>query len=212
MNSKIKAILELFVILLIFVFISYLVQSNLYFFQNLIGKNILTGIIIYFFIVILAIVVAPIASTPLIPVISNLWGWQLAVVVSVISWTIGSVIVFILCRKYGVKIVRRLVSLKEIHKFEKKIPEENLFLSTVFLRMIIPVDILSYALGLFSKIKFWQYTIATFIGIIPFTILLSYLGTIPFIYQIIILLITLIIILSGLIIQQSIKRKNKIKK
>ena len=212
MNSKIKAILELFVILLIFVFISYLVQSNLYFFQNLIGKNILTGIIIYFFIVILAIVVAPIASTPLIPVISNLWGWQLAVVVSVISWTIGSVIVFILCRKYGVKIVRRLVSLKEIHKFEKKIPEENLFLSTVFLRMIIPVDILSYALGLFSKIKFWPYTIATFIGIIPFTILLSYLGTIPFIYQIIILLITLIIILSGLIIQQSIKRKNKIKK
>ena len=68
--------------------------------------------------------------------------------------------------------------------------------------MIIPVDILSYALGLFSKIKFWPYVIATFIGVIPVTFLLAYIGSVPFIYQILAFLIVGIIILVGLIVRK----------
>ena len=68
------------------------------------------------------------------------------------------------------------------------------------LRAIIPVDILSYALGLFSKVDFKTYALATMIGIIPFTVILSYLGTVPLWYQVsgivaIVLLITLIHVL-----------------
>jgi len=37
------------------------------------------------------------------------------------------------------------------------------------LRMVLPVDILSYALGLFSNISFIRYMLATIIGVTPFS-------------------------------------------
>jgi uncharacterized membrane protein YdjX (TVP38/TMEM64 family) len=192
MNSKIKAILSILGFIIFFIFFSYLVQTNINFLKTLINENIL-GLVIYFLIIILAIVIAPISSIPLIPLVSNIWGWLITALVSIIGWTIGSMIAFLLARKYGVKIVNKIISLKSIQRIEKKMPEDHLFLSVILLRMIIPVDILSYALGLFSKIKFWSYSIATFIGVIPVTFLLSYSGTISFIYQIIGLVIILII-------------------
>jgi len=121
---------------------------------------------------------------PLIPVVSNIYGWFLAGVVTVIGWTFGSIIVFFISRKYGVPLIKKFVSLKKINKFESKIPKENLFIDIVLLRMIIPVDILSYALGLFSKVKFKTYVLATIIGITPFAFVFSFLGTIPLSYQI----------------------------
>lgn len=61
--------------------------------------------------------------------------------------------------------------------------------------MIIPADILSYVLGLFSKIKFWPYFFATIIGMIPAAFLLSYLGSVKPLFQLIIFLIVGIIFL-----------------
>ena len=92
---------------------------------------------------------------------------------------------FFLCRKYGVYLIKKFVSLKEIQKLESKIPKENLFFDLILLRMIIPVDVLSYALGLLTKINFRTYALTTIIGIIPFAFVFSYLGTISWIYQII---------------------------
>jgi uncharacterized membrane protein YdjX (TVP38/TMEM64 family) len=208
MNSKLKALIELLVISLIFIVLTYFVQTNLNFFKNLIGKNIY-GILIYLLIIIIAIVIAPISSIPLIPLVSNIWGWKLAAAISIIGWTLGSIIAFLLARKYGVKIVKRLIPLKQIYFIESKIPEGNLFFAVIFLRMIIPVDILSYALGLFTKIKFWPYALATFIGVIPVTLILAYVGTINPLFQLIVFLIVGIIILIGLFINKKVKNKSK---
>jgi len=210
-RSDRKAIIEILVIVLIFILLTYFIQTYMGFFKNLIGKSIL-GILIYVLIIIIAIVVAPLSSIPLIPLMSNLWGWKFTGVISVIGWTLGSIIAFLLARKYGVNIVKRLISLEQIHKIENKIPKEHLFLSVIFLRMIIPVDILSYALGLFSKIRFWPYVVATFIGVIPVTFLLSYLGTIPFVYQITAFLIAVLVLLIGWGVRKSIKKKSLEKK
>ena len=78
------------------------------------------------------------------------------------------------------------------------------------MRIIIPVDVLSYALGIFSKIKTRTYLFATIIGIIPVVFLLAYLGTVPFEYQIVALLTTMIIIITGLIVRE--KRRKKLHK
>jgi uncharacterized membrane protein YdjX (TVP38/TMEM64 family) len=201
MNPKLKSLLELLIIVIIFIIITYVVQTNLIFFESLIGKNI-NGILIYLLVVILAMVVAPITSIPLIPLMSNIWGWVFTGVISIIGWTIGAIIVFLLCRRYGVDIIKKLISLNDIYALEKKFPKENLFLIVLFLRMIIPVDILSYALGLFTKMKFWPYTIATFIGIIPAAFLLAYVGSISAQFQIIVFLIVGIIFMLGWIIQE----------
>lgn len=201
-SEKTKAFLGILIILFLFIFSSYIVRTNIEFFNNLIGDNIY-GILIYILITIIAVVIAPISMVPLIPVVSNVFGWILGAIFTFIGWILGAFIVFFICRKYGVDLIKKFVSLKNINKFESKIPKENLFWDIVLLRMIIPVDILSYALGLFSNVKFKTYAFATFIGIIPFTIIFSYLGTVPLWYQvsgiiIVVLLITTIHILREL--------------
>jgi len=196
MNEKTKAILEILFIIALFLLLSYLVQTNLEFFQKLMGNNIY-GMIVYVLIAITAIVVAPVTSLPLISVASNLWGVNITTFLSVVGWSIGSIIAFILARNYGVDTIKKLISLGAIHKFEKKIPEENIFWGIVFLRMITPPDVLSYALSLFSKMKLSHYIVATVIGLIPFAFVWAYIGLIPFQYQIIILLTAGIIFLVG---------------
>ena len=42
--------------------------------------------------------------------------------------------------------------------------------------MIIPVDVLSYAVGFVSSISVFKYTLATFIGIMPFSFIFAYGG------------------------------------
>lgn len=203
-SKKIKGVIEVLIVIALFIGFSYLIQTNLDFFESIIGSGIL-GMLIYIFIEIIAIVVAPVTTLPLITVPSNLWGWVIAAILSIIGWTIGSVIAFVIARKYGVNIVKKFIPLKEINKLEKRVPHEHLFLSVVFLRMIIPIDILSYVLGLFSKMKLRTYALATFIGIMPFAFILAYLGGLPVQYQVIAFLLGVTIF--GIV--YLIKRKNK---
>lgn len=184
MNSeKLKAFFGISIIVILFILSSYFVKENIDFVESLIGNNLI-GILIYILITIVAIVIAPISMMPLIPIASNVFGWFYAGIFNIIGWFIGSVIVFFISRKYGIPLIKKFVSLDKLFKIESKIPKENLFFSVVVLRMIIPVDILSYALGLFSNIKFRTYALATFIGIIPFSFVFSYLGILPIWYQV----------------------------
>jgi uncharacterized membrane protein YdjX (TVP38/TMEM64 family) len=183
MKEKTKSFIGLLIILGLFILSSYLVRENIDLIKDLIGNDFL-GILIYILITITAIVIAPISMMPLIPIASNIWGRVPTAIILIFGWTLGSIIVFYISRKYGVPLIKKFVSLEKINKLESKIPKENLFLDILLLRMIIPVDILSYALGLFSKVKFKTYFLATIIGLIPFAFVFSYLGTIPFYYQI----------------------------
>ena len=184
MKEKTKSFIGLLIILGLFILSSYLVRENIDLIKDLIGNDFL-GILIYILITITAIVIAPISMMPLIPIASNIWGRVPTAIILIFGWTLGSIIVFWISRKYGVPLIKKFVSLEKINKLESKIPKENLFLDIVLLRMIIPVDILSYALGLFSKVKFKTYFLATIIGLIPFAFAFSFLGTVPFYYQLI---------------------------
>ena len=160
------------------------------------------GMTVYVLITVAAIVIAPISTLPLLPIASNLWGWVTAAILSIIGWTIGSLIAFALARKYGVSLISKFISIEKINKFERMVPKENFFWSVVFLRMAIPVDILSYALGLFSKIKTKSYFFVTLIGVTPFAFVFAYAGKMPFVYQILALLLAWVIILFGLMIRR----------
>ena len=205
-KDRINAIIGIIIILVFFLLTSYLVQSNLEYTKELIGKSSIS-VIIFVLILIIATVIAPINAVPLLPVASNVWGWFITGILSVIGWTIGALIAFSLARKYGVPLVKKFFSLKDIARFEKLIPEENIFWSIVFLRMAIPVDILSYVLGLFSHIKFRTYALATLIGIAPLAFLISYVGTLQIRYQILTFLVAVLIILIGYMIRKKYKRR-----
>lgn len=206
MNPKIRSFIEISLIILLFVLFSYIIQSNLDLFKSYIGSN-LQGMLIYVLISIIAIVIAPISTMPMIPVASNLWGGFTAGVLSIIGWTIGSMIAFIIARKYGVKIVKWIIPIEKIARFEKSLPEENIFWTIVFLRMVIPVDILSYALGLFSKMKTNRYFFATLIGVTPFAFVFAYLGKLPIYYQGIAFAVAIIILGIGILIKKQYKRQ-----
>lgn len=182
-SERIKSLIKIFGIIVLFIFFSYLAKTNLDFFKELLG-NKTWGLFFWFLITITAVVIAPITNLFLMPLVSNIFGWMETAIVSVAAWSIGSFIVFYICRKYGVDLVKKFISLDQLHKIESKIPKENLFLDLILLRMIIPVEILSYGIGLFSKINFKMYAITTIIGLMPVAFLISYLGIVPLPYQI----------------------------
>ena len=183
MNDKIKSLLGILFIVALFIIVSYFVRQNSELVKTFIGDGI-AGILIYILTVIVAIVVAPISMVPFIPIASTIWGWFYAAVFSIIGWSLGAFAVFFISRKFGVPLVRKFVSFEKINKIEGKIPAEDLFFSIILLRMIIPVDVLSYAISLFTKVDFKTYASATIIGITPFAFVFSYLGVVPFIYQV----------------------------
>ena len=195
-KDKLKAVFSLVFILAMILLISYIIYSdlvNLQFFS----QNKLFSVFVYILILALEVVVLPINSYPLIPIASNLFGWVSAGIYSLLGWTLGSFIAFFIAQRYGKPLLTKIVSLKNIEKFEKRIPQENVFLSVVLLRIFLPTDIVSYALGLFTKMKKTTYITATLIGYAPISFVISYLGIIPFYYQIVGFIIGGIILLIG---------------
>ena len=197
-KEKIKSLLGILLIIFFFILTSYLVRNNIETLQKIIGYSYYS-MILYIFILITATVIAPLNAMPFVPIASNLWGWFLASLLSIAGWGIGALIAFGLARKFGMPLVKKIVPMKKIAEFERKVPFKNIFWSIVFLRMAIPVDILSYILGLFSHIKFKTYALATFIGIAPFAFIFAYFGTLPIIYQITGFLFCLMIFLIGIL-------------
>jgi uncharacterized membrane protein YdjX (TVP38/TMEM64 family) len=198
-SDKIKAFIEILIIVILFIFFSYIIQKNLETIKLFIDNG-MYSMLLYVFIVIIAIVVAPISAIPLLPISSNLWGWFLAAVLSIIGWTIGALIAFEIVKRYGVPLVKKFIPMKKIERIESRVPKQNVFWSVVFLRMVVPVDILSYALGLFSQISRKKYFLATLIGISPFAFVFAYVGRMPIYYQLIALAISILIFVLGLLI------------
>ena len=198
-KDEVNAVIGILIIILLFILTSYSVNSNIGYIQKAIGFSYI-GMFIYILISILSVVVAPISAIPLMPLASGLYGWFLAGVLSIMGWTLGAVISFQISRKYGVDLVKKIIPLKKIHNFEKFIPDEHLFMTVVFLSMVVPVDGLSYFIGLFSRMSLKSFTIATIIGIIPFSFILAYTGTLSIQYQMLFLTFALVILLIGLLI------------
>jgi len=140
-------------------------------------ENKVLASLLFTFLMFLATVIAPVTATPIIPIATTILPPMLVAVLSIIGWGMGAVIAFIVARRYGKPILARFVSLEELEKYEKKIPERLGFLTLILLRMVVPVDVLSYAIGLVSSMRFWPYTAATFIGITPFSFIFAYSGS-----------------------------------
>lgn len=187
MKKQIKGLIEVLIIVVLFLFFSYVVQSNLEFLEGLVTNNFI-GMFIYLILEISSIVIAPVTTLPLVIIAANLWGWILTGILNIIGWMIGSWMAFLIARKYGVDVIKKFISINKIHEVENRIPKEHLFWSVVLMRIIIPVDILSYALGIFTKMSMKSYLLATLIGITPFAFAWAYFGRVNIQYQLILFL------------------------
>jgi uncharacterized membrane protein YdjX (TVP38/TMEM64 family) len=121
---------------------------------------------------------------PLIPVAAHAWGRVGAAVVTTVGWTAGSLIAFSIARRWGAPLVKKLTSMERLRQMKPYIPND-VFWSIVFLRVMMPLDVVSYLLGLFSDISGRRYAVATALGVIPPAFVLAYVGKLPHAYDII---------------------------
>ncbi len=185
MPSKEKTIGFLKIILVILLFVLAIFLTQIY--STQIGSYLDFGYIgmgLYVLLGISATVVAPVSTIPLIPVATALWGGLITALLNIIAWTIGAIIAFVISRRFGKPLIKKYVNLEKVSCYENLLGEKYIFWNIVVLRIIIPVDILSYAIGLFTSVKLSTYAIASFLGIIPFAFVLSYLPTMSLVYQI----------------------------
>ncbi len=192
---------SVFVLVGIFLVLSYFVQNNMEFFERMVSDNY-WGLLVFILLNFVGIVVAPVTVIPLVVIVTSIWGGLVASIATLIAWTLGLVVAFLIARKLGVPIVSKFISMDELYKFEERFSFIGSFWGVVFLRMVIPVEILSYGLGLFSRIGFWKYTFASVLGLLPVCFSFGYLGMIAFVYQIVLGLLVLDGILIGMIFME----------
>ncbi len=135
------------------------------------------GPIVYVFMMIVAIVIAPIPSSPLAIFAGTIFGTWWASLWTMLGATIGAMIAFWIARRFGRPVVEKIISKEKLSKIEEKFSENNLIL-TVFLLRLLPLplfDAVSYAAGL-THISVRGFISATFFGLLPLVFLFSYMG------------------------------------
>lgn len=139
-------------------------------------KNLgLLGPFVYIGILALSVVISPIPSAPLAVIAGTIWGAVLAGVYSIIGGFIGGLIAYFLGRTLGRSAIKALTG--KIIYFSKNKGETYLSW-LIFITRMLPIfsfDLISYAAGI-AGLSFPKYAIATFLGMIPSTFLLTYMG------------------------------------
>ena len=198
LKTKIKIIVSLFIVIVLFGIVSFLVKSNITFFKILIENNFSLGIFLFIFLEILSIVIAPITSLPLIPIASNTYGVFLTSIFFVIGGFFGSLIAFFIGKKLRKRAIGKVISLEDVKLIGNAIPKKYHFLALLLMRIVVPADILSYTLGITTSISNRLFIATTLIGIIPSAIFFSYLGTFSLTFQFIGWTIGIIVLIAFL--------------
>ena len=72
------------------------------------------GLFLYITLNIVDAVVAPGATLPLIPVAVRVWGHVVAALTTTAGWTAGSLIAFLIARRWGYPVVRKITSIERV--------------------------------------------------------------------------------------------------
>jgi uncharacterized membrane protein YdjX (TVP38/TMEM64 family) len=191
-----KTWLSVLGILALFIGTSYLASSYRDELHSLVRSYPLFGPVSYVLIEIAGVIAAPVSTLALIPLGVALWGSFWTGVLSLVGWTLGSLLAFELARTYGQPLLTRFLNLKDLKAMERYLPQGNLFWGVVGLRLLIPVDLVSYALGLFTPIDRWRYSLATVLGYLPSAFAYSYAATASLGYQVVLGALVVIVALA----------------
>ena len=172
---------------------------------RLVNQNPFRGAVLYVILNVLDAVIAPGATLPLIPVAARAWGRVPAALITTAGWTLGSLVAFLIARRWGYPVVKKLTSRERIRQMGKYIPDD-LFASIVLLRLIMPMDVMSYVLGLLTDISWSRYVLATAMGLTPSAFVLAYLGKLPHAYDIIMFGVGAAVVLAAALVS---RRKHK---
>ncbi len=135
------------------------------------------GPIAYIGIMVLAIVVSPIPSSPLAIFAGTIFGFWFGALWTMIGATLGAMVAFYLARVFGRPLVVKFVSEKKLREVEERFPEKHLAWG-IFISRLFPTpffDVVSYAAGL-TRVSARAFFIATMFGLVPLVFLFTYFG------------------------------------
>jgi uncharacterized membrane protein YdjX (TVP38/TMEM64 family) len=184
-NQKNKNWIEGIVVAVVLVLVAYYSRRYQDMLKSYIEQHPIWGIILYVLIGIIDAIAGPGLSIPLIPIAGHVWGTLGGALLTIAGWAGGSILAFMLVRHYGPLIIERFSSADKINRIKKYIPaRRHLFWGIVLLRLVLPMDVFSFALGILTDVDLKTYATATLIGVAPSAILLSFLGTLPPVFEI----------------------------
>jgi uncharacterized membrane protein YdjX (TVP38/TMEM64 family) len=157
------------------------------------------GVFLYILLNIVDAVIAPGATLPLVPVAANAWGHIPAALITTAGWTAGALVAFFIAREWGAPLVKKITSLDRLKQMRKHMPQD-LFWSIVLMRLAMPMDVVSYVVGLFSDMSWERYVLATALGLTPSAFVLAYLGKRTHGYEIITLGVAAVVVIGWIVI------------
>ncbi|MBT3397778.1 TVP38/TMEM64 family protein [archaeon] len=116
-------------------------------------------------------------SAILVFVASIIYGMVLGPIYSLIGLTLGAISTFLIAKKYGDDIEGQWISKKKVKHFDRIFEKNGTKMASIGRWFFIfPTDVISFVSGT-SKMKLSKFIIASLIGFIPTTIIISFLGT-----------------------------------
>jgi len=143
--------------------------------QQFISNTSLGGILVYMGVIALSVVISPIPGVPLTMAAGAVWGTLPAAIYSVIGGFLGSLVAYFIGQTLGRSAVHALTG--KVIYFSKE-RGEWLLGGIIFVTRLFPVlsfDLISYGSGL-TGLSLPIYMLATLLGMIPSTLLLTYMG------------------------------------
>lgn len=174
-EHKLGGLIALCLLIILFMIPLFSIEPAGYL-RYLIGGQYTTGALAFILLIFLSTVVAPVTVPLAVPVAAPFLGpWQTALF-AIVGWVSGAALAFVLARRFGRPLIARILDLKKIDRLQVFIPDDEVFWRITLLRLLLPVDLLSYALGLLPKIPLTPYLLATALGVAPFAFIMAYAG------------------------------------
>ena len=146
---------------------------------------------------VVAVLVPLLSNLPLVPLAVLAWGPGWTALILLLGWVIGAAASFVLGRHARPLILRRFPSVNRHANIDRLIHPRHRIGSLIMLRMTFPVDVLSYALGLFSRNATWaENAVSTAVGGAPFAVLFALYPALPATIQLLVFLACVLVFVA----------------
>jgi len=133
----------------------------------------------------IGVVLAPLPGAPISFASIAVLPWWEAWMYNLIGVELGSVVAFLLARKFREPVVSWFAPFQKVHEWQDRISQKKQFWAFVGLRLtaLVVLDFVSYAAGL-SKLRFNKFILACLLIDIPTSFIFFFLGGMAFQYSI----------------------------
>ncbi|HEY2979053.1 MAG TPA: VTT domain-containing protein [Burkholderiaceae bacterium] len=143
--------------------------------HNVLAAHERLGIVVFVATSVVAVLLPMLTNLPLLPLAVLAWGPWWTALLLLLGWVGGASLSFWLGRHASDAVQRRFASVRRHADIDRLIHRRHRIASLVMLRMTFPVDVLSYALGLFSRSTTpAENMVSTAIGGAPFALLFAW--------------------------------------